>query len=49
MDKQNKPAKQPYSQPKMIDHGDAVKATTGMVGRCWEAIGSNHGDIRVET
>lgn len=49
MEKITKPAKQPYTAPKLVDHGDAVKATTGMVGRCWETFGSNHGDIRIET
>jgi hypothetical protein len=44
---QTRTIKQAYAQPKLTDHGDAVKATTGLVGRCWELLGTNHGDIRV--
>jgi hypothetical protein len=45
MQKQNETARKQYSQPTLIDHGDAVKATKGMIGNCWESLGANRGII----
>jgi hypothetical protein len=42
MEKITKTQKQPYSAPQLVDHGDAVKATKGAGGRCWEFLGSSH-------
>jgi hypothetical protein len=36
--------KQPYAPPKLTDHGNLVKETKGIHGKCWELIGSNTGD-----
>jgi hypothetical protein len=36
--------KRPYAPPKLTDHGDVLKQTTGLTGPCWELIGSNWGD-----
>jgi hypothetical protein len=41
--------KRPYARPQLVDHGDAVKATKGVVGVCWEIFGNSQCEPRPGT